>query len=259
MAGGARDSRPVADRLLAVLDAFDRPGTVALSLTDIARRADLPLPTAHRLVGRLVAWGGLERTDDGAYQLGRRIWRLGTRYPQARTLRQVALPFLEDLLALTRQNVQIAVLDGLAALYIERLTTRDSVVVLADVGRRLPLHATGVGLVLLAEAPPALLDEVLAAEPKRYLPSTMTTAQQLRPRLARIRREGLARTHEEMTAGSASIAAPVRDAGGSVVAAVSIIVPSEAPPDPAHELAVRLAAAGISRSLGWKPATVSTQ
>lgn len=253
MAGGAQDRRPVADRLLAVLDAFDRPGAVDLTLTEIAARAALPLPTAHRLVGRLVAWGGLERTDEGTYQLGRRIWRLGTRYPQARTLRQVALPFLEDLLALTRQNVQIAVLDGLAALYIERLTTRDSVVVLADVGRRLPLHATGVGLVLLAHAPRSLLDEVVAAGPRRFLPGTMTTVDELRPRLRQIEREGIATTREEMTAGSASVAAPVRDGSGAVVAAVSIIVPSDAPAEPSHQLAVRLAAHGISRGLGWKP------
>jgi len=253
VAGGARDSRPVADRLLGILDAFDRPDTVELTLTEIAQRADLPLATAHRLAARLVEWGGIERTEAGGYQLGRRIWRLGTRYPQARTLRQVALPFLEDLLALTRQNVQIAVLDGLAALYIERLTTRDSVVVLADVGRRLPLHATGVGLVLLAHAPRALLDEVIASGPRAYLPSTMTSATQLRPRLSAIRREGLVRTREEMTAGSASVAAPVRDGSGEVVAAVSIIVPSEPPADPAHELAVRLAAHGISRGLGWAP------
>lgn len=259
MAGGARDDRPLADRLLAVLDAFDRPGASDLTLTEIAARAALPLSTAHRLVGRLVAWGGLERTAAGTYQLGRRIWRLGTRYPEARTLRQVALPFLEDLLALTRQNVQIAVLDGLAALYIERLTARDSVVVLADVGRRLPLHATGVGLVLLAHAPRSLLEEVIAASPRRFLPATMTTAGELRPRLRRIEREGIARTRDEMTAGSASVAAPVRDASGAVAAAVSIIVPSDAPADPSHELAVRLAAHGISRGLGWIPRETSTE
>jgi len=253
MAGGARDSRPVADRLLAVLDAFDRPGAAGLTLREIADRAELPVPTAHRFVTRLVAWGGLERTADGTYQLGRRIWRLGARYPVARTLRQVALPFLEDLLALTRQNVQIAVLDGLAALYIERLTTRESVVVLADVGRRLPLHATGVGLVLLAFAPRRLLGEVLAAGPRRYLAATMTTGEELRPRLARIEREGIATTRDEMTSGSASVAAPIRDARGDVVAALSIIVPSDAPLDPRYELAVRLAANGISRGLGWQP------
>lgn len=248
MAGGARDARGVADRLLAVLDAFDQGGDGVLGLAEIAARADLPESTAHRLIARLVEWGGLERVP-GGYRLGLKLWRLGTRQPTTRALRQVALPYLEDLLELTRQNVQLAVRDGLAALYLERLMARDSVVVLADIGRRLPLHATGVGLVLLAFGGPGLLSEVLAAEPRRYLPATTATAAALTPRLAAIRREGIVRTRDEMTPGSASIAAPLRDGTGTVVAALSIIVPSDRPFDPAHELAVRLAAAGISREL----------
>ena len=253
MAGGANDARGVPERLLSLLDAFDREGASELSLADLVARTGLPRSTAHRLAAELVAWGGLERTPEGGYQLGRKLWRLGTRNAAVRTLRQVAHPFLEDLLDLTRQNVQLAVLDRLAALYLERLTTRDSLVVLADVGRRLPLHATGVGLVLLAHGPDALLDEVLAAGPRRFLPGTMTGAAELRARLAEIRRHGIAVTRDEMTEGAASVAAPVRDRRGQVAAAVSIIVPSAAPIDPRYELAVRLAAAGISRGLGWRP------
>ena len=253
MAGGANDTRGVPERLLSLLDAFDREGAGELSLADLVARTGLARSTAHRLAGELVAWGGLERTADGGYQLGRKLWRLGSRNTAVRTLRQVAHPFLEDLLELTRQNVQLAVLDRLAALYLERLTTRDSLVVLADVGRRLPLHATGVGLVLLAHGPGTLLEEVIAASPRRFLPGTMTGGAELRTRLAEIRRLGIAVTRDEMTAGAASAAAPVRDAGGAVVAAVSIIVPSAAPMDPRYELAVRLAAAGISRGLGWRP------
>jgi len=248
MSGGARDARGVAARLLAVLDAFDQGGDGTLSLAEIAQRAGLPESTAHRLIAGLVEWGGLERTA-GGYRLGLKLWRLGTRQPTTRALRQVALPYLEDLLELTRQNVQLAVRDGLAALYLDRLMARDSVVVLADIGRRLPLHATGVGLVLLAHGGPGLLADVLAEAPHKYLPATATTEGELRPRLAAIRREGLVRTRDEMTPGSASVAAPLRDGTGQVVAAISIIVPSNRPFDPAHELAVRLAAAGISREL----------
>ena len=258
LAGGARDARGVAERLLAVLDAFDQGGDGVLRLAEIAERADLPESTAHRLVVRLVDWGGLERTE-GGYRLGLKLWRLGTRQPTTRALRQVALPYLEELLELTRQNVQLAVRDGLAALYLERLMARDSVVVLAEQGRRLPLHATGVGLVLLAHGGPGLLAEVLATTPHKYLPATSTTEGELAPRLAAIRREGLARTREEMTPGSASIAAPLRDGTGAVVAAMSVIVPSADPFDPAHELAVRLAAAGISRELTGGGRLTSTE
>ncbi len=248
VAGGANDRRGVAERLLAVLDAFDQGGEGTLSLAEVAERAGLPASTAHRLLVRLVEWGGVERIP-GGYRLGIKLWRLGTRHPGARTLRHVALPYLEDLLQLTRQVVTIAVRDGLSALYLERLATRDSVLVLADVGRRLPLHATGVGLVLLAWGGEPLLHEVLAAGPRRFLPGTVTEPSAIRRRLADIRRSGIATTREEMTPGSASIAAPIRDGAGAVVAALSVIVPSEAPSDPRWELAIRLAANGISRAL----------
>ena len=249
MAGGARDSRGVAARLFAILGAFDGAARRTLPLTEIARRAELPLSTASRLVSSLVELGGLERTADGELQIGLKLWRLGTRHPAPGALRQIARPYLDDLFELTRQNVQIAVLDGMTALYLDRLTARDSVVVLADVGRRLPLHATGVGLVLLAWAEPELLAQVLAAPPRKLLAATMTTAAELEPRLARIRREGIATTRDEMTAGAASVAAPVRDGSGTVVAALSIIVPSDRPIEPRYELAVRLAANGVSREL----------
>lgn len=249
MAGGANDSRGVAERLFAILDAFGAPGPRSMTLSELARRAGLPLSTTHRLVQQLLGWGGLERSGDDEYRIGLKLWRLGSRHPAPGTLRQIARPYLDDLLDLTRQNVQIAVLDGLGALYLERLTARESVVVLAEVGRRLPLHATGVGLVLLAWGDESILEQVLATEPRKFLPATMTTADELHARLRHIRREGVAFTRDEMTVGAASVAAPIRDASANVIAAVSIIVPSALPIDPRYELAVRLAASSISREL----------
>jgi len=249
MAGRAKDSRPLAQRLFAILDAFERGEGPTRSLSELARAADLPESTAYRLAEQLVASGGLERGASGGYRVGLKLWRLGSHHHSTRALRQIALPYLDDLLELTRQNVQIAILDDLSALYLERLTAPESVVVLADAGKRLPLHATGVGLVLLAWGGEALLARVLESGPRRFLARTMTTERELRPRLAEIRRTGVATTRDEMTAGSASVAAPVRDASGQVVAAVSVIVPSDRRPDPRYELAVRLAAAGISREL----------
>ena len=76
--------------------------------------------------------------------------------------------------------MHLAVRDGLGAIYLERLSGRDAVPVISDVGSRLPLHATGVGLVLLAHAPPEVLDEVLASHPRKYLPNTLTEERELR-------------------------------------------------------------------------------
>lgn len=254
MAGNGRlsDRRGVAEKLFAIADAFDGPGSGALTLSEIAERADLPLSTAHRLLDSWVRWGGLVRGTDGRFRMGMRLWKLGVRAPTARRLRTVAFPYLEDLFELTRENVHLAILDGVGALYLERFSGRGAVRVISDVGSRLPLHATGVGLVLLAHAEPELLEAVVDSQPRKYLPNTMTTAQQLRPRLAAIRAGGVAISVNELTEDSFSAAAPVRDRSGAVIAAVSIVAHADKATDPQYPLVVRTAARGISRALGWK-------
>jgi len=152
--------------------------------------------------------------------------------------------------------VHLAVLDGRDALYLEKLSGHHAVRVISRVGGRLPLHSTGVGLVLLAYAPNDVIDAYLSDTLHKYLPETVTSPDELRRRLAGIRAQGVAVMSEEMTAGSSSLAAPIRDRTGRVVAAVSIVTRTnpDAPrkPDPAHEEAVRIAAQGVSRALGYR-------
>ena len=244
------DERSVAEKVFAIADAFGTAGE--LTLTEIAQRSHLPLSTAHRLVAEWVKWGGVVKGDDGLYRVGMRLWKLGVRAPTARRLRSVALPFLEDLYELSRENVHLAVRDGLGALYLERISGRSAVPVISDVGSRLPLHATGVGLVLLAWAPPEVLGELVASSPRKYLPNTMTTEAELAPRLADIRSTGIAVSENEMTQDSFSAAAPIRDHTDAVVAAVSIVAHAGRSSDPRYPLAVGVAARGISRALGWR-------
>jgi len=251
MAGGGSDGRTVAEKLFAIADAFQ--GREELTLSEIAGSARLPLSTAHRLVAEWVEWGGLVRGEDGLYRLGLKLWRLGVREPKARRLRAAAQPYLEDLLDSTREHVHLAVRDGLGVVYLDRLSAPDAVPVISDVGTRLPLHATGVGLVLLAHAEPGVLEGVLASGPKKYLPGTLTTEHELRVRLAEIRSVGVSRSVEALTRGAFSVAAPVRDASGDVVAAVSIIAHAVRRDEPQFDLGVRMAARGVSRALGWRP------
>jgi DNA-binding IclR family transcriptional regulator len=238
-----------------VLDAFTAPTTArALSLTEISQRAGLPLSTTHRMVAEWAAWGGLTRLDDGRYSLGLRLWEVGVQTPTARNLRTIALPYLEDLYEGTREHVHLAILDGQDALYVEKLSGHQAVHVISRVGGRLPLHATGVGLVLLAFAPAGLLDDYLGSSMTRFTPATVTEPELIRRRLADIRATGVAYMSEEMTPGSSSIAAPIRDRTGQVVAAVSVVTRTLPEPDTAQEAAVRQAARGISRSLGYRRA-----
>nr|WP_252435519.1 IclR family transcriptional regulator [Pseudonocardia humida] len=238
----------VTGRVLGVLAAFsaERP---ELTLTEISRRAGLPLTTAHRIVGELAAWGALER-QAGCYRIGLRLWEVGALAPRGLGLRETAMPFLEDLYEVTRQNVQLAVLDGTDAVYVERISGRGAVNVITRVGGRLPLHATGVGLVLLAHARPDLQEQVLAGPLRRYTPKTICVPAELRRVLAEVRREGVAITDGMVELIALSIAAPVRDARGDVVAALSVVVPSEGTDARAYVPAVRAAARAISRALG---------
>lgn len=248
MAGGAADDRGLASRLFAIADAFE--GGDGLTLSDVARRAKLPLSTTHRLLADWVEWGGLVRGDDGRYRVGIKLWKLGVRQPTARRLREVALPYLEDLLEATGEHVHLAVRDGLSAVYLERLSGPGAVPVISDVGSVLPLHATGVGLVLLAYSPPETLHAVLEAEPRKFLPNTLTAERELRERLASIRAVGLSVSVEELTRGAFSVAAPIRSGTGDVVAAVSIIARAERRSEPQFPLGVRMAARGISDAFG---------
>jgi DNA-binding IclR family transcriptional regulator len=237
----------VTARVLSVLAAFD-VSHPALRLSDIARRSDMPLPTAHRLIGELVAWGALVRRDDGCYVIGRRLWDLGLLAPTPTKLRDAASPFLHDIHAATRATVHLAVRDGTRVLYVDRLSGSVSVPVVSRMGARLPLHATGVGKVLLAYAPADVRAAVMGRL-ERVTPYTITQPRRLQSQLARVRVDGFAETHEEMSLGACSVAVPIRDADDHVVAALGIVVPNLSGGRARLVAALQVAAAGIGRSL----------
>jgi DNA-binding IclR family transcriptional regulator len=235
----------VVSRSLALLFAFDDAHR-RLTLSELARRAGLPLPTAHRLVGELVAGGALVRRAGGEYVVARRLWQVGLLAPVETGLREIAAPFMNDLHATTRATVHLAVREGTEVLYLERLSGRASVPVVSTVGSRLPLHATGVGKVLLAHAPAEVTTDALARL-ARVTPYTITRPGRLREQLDRVRRDGYATTVEEMTLGACSVAVPVT-AGERVVAALGIVVPSLKRDRGRLVAALQVAARGIGRS-----------
>ncbi|MET7456120.1 IclR family transcriptional regulator [Streptomyces sp. NPDC005574] len=245
-------NRSAPDRLLSVLGAFDHEHP-ALCLTDISRRAGLTLTTAHRLVAALTEWGALERDASGVYHVGLRLWEVAALAPRGLALRQVALPHLEDLYEATHENVQLAVRDAAEVVYIEWISGRSAVGVHIRVGARWPLHATGVGLVLLAHGEAAFQETYCSGPLASFTPHTITDGVRLRRELAEVRRSGVAVSSRQVTEDALSVAAPVRGPGGSVVAAVSVVVPRADAQVPVLVPAVRLAARGISRALGWQP------
>ncbi len=248
MAGNtSREGAGVVSRAMAILTAFDEAHP-RLPLGELSRRADVPLSTTHRIVGELVRLGALARTETGDYVIGRLIWDLGLLSPVHSDLREVASPFLQDLYAGTLATVHLAVRDGSRVLYLDRVTGKRSVPVVSRVGTRLPLHATGVGKVLLAHAPADVQQRVL----RRLTPVTPYTVTQpgrLRAQLVAVVADGYATTSGEMTIGACSVAVPVRS-GPDVVAALGVVVSSIRRDRPRLVSALQVAAHAISRTLG---------
>ena len=223
MSGNAREAgRSTIDRLFTLLDAFDGDD---LTLGEVAERSGLPLTTTHRMLAALERWGGVERDEDGSYSVGLRFWELGTRAAGPARLRELALPVMQDLYELTHQNVQLAVLDHGSALVIERLAGTRSVRTVTEVGSRLPLHATGVGKVLLASSP-ELLAGMTRHRLQRFTPYTLVMPGALVADVRRTAESSLGFSREEMTLGAASMAAPVCGAGPFQNAAIGIVTHS---------------------------------
>ena len=254
MAGNTSESGgSVVGRALRVLYAFDETHR-RLSLTQLARRADLPLATTYRIAGELVSGGALARGTTGEYAVGRRLWDVGMLAPVQTGLRQSAAPFLNDIHAATLATVHIAIRDGLQVLYLERVSGRASVPVVSTAGSRLPLHATGVGKVLLAHAP-ADVQHAILGNLTRVTAYTVVQPTRLTAQLARIRRDGYATTVEEMTLGASSLAVPIRgprltpDADPPVIAAIGVVVTSLRRDRTRLLAALQVAAQGIARTL----------
>ncbi len=240
---------PVVDRAFALLAAFDA-GHRSLSLGELSRRSGIPTSSTLRLAGRLMAWGALERGTDGRFTIGLRLWEVASLAPRGQGLKQVALPFMGDLEEVTRQHVLLAVREGEEALLVERLSAHQAMNVLYRVGGRLPLHSTGVGLVLLAFAEAGFQESVLA-QPLVHLPENVPVSPAaLRRTLAEIRREGLATIRRRQPQPLVSVAAPIFGADDKVVAALSVVVPQENAEPRLLGPAVRTAARSISRGLG---------
>lgn len=239
---------PVLGRALRILDAFSAEQPT-MTLSQLARRSGLPTSTVHRMLGELIEWGALERGTDGRYRVGLRLWEVGALAPRGQGLRERALPYLEDLSQVTRENAQLAVREGGELVFVERIAGTGAVPVLTRVGARFALTATGVGLVLLAHAPREVQEEILTGPFRRFTPLTVTDTRTLRRMLAEVRHRGYAVSDRQVTMDALSVAAPVHGPDGEVTAAVSLVVRHDG--RAAHQLAplVCTSARAITRAL----------
>ena len=244
---------PVIDRALSLLSAFDA-NRRRLTLAELSRRSGIPVSSTLRLAARLVRWGALERDERGRYVIGLRLLEVASLAPRGHGLRQVALPFMSDLAEVTRQHVQLAVREGTQATLVERLSAHQATPVQYRVGGRLPLHSTGLGLVLLAFAPREFQEEFLAKPIHREPDDVLIESAVMRRTLAEVRRERLAIYRRQETEVLVAVAAPIYGEDDSVAAALGVLLPERVAQPRRLGLAVLTAAQGISRGLGARQA-----
>ncbi|GGZ38779.1 IclR family transcriptional regulator domain-containing protein [Streptomyces poonensis] len=224
---GAREPHFVRsfERGLAVIRAFDAEHP-SLTIGEVARACELTRAAARRFLLTLADLGYVH-TDGRLFRLTPRVLELGYAYLSSFTLPELAAPHLERLVEQVGESSSLCVLDGDAVVYVARVPTRRIMTVTITVGTRFPAQATSVGRVLLAHRPDEEVDAWLArAELRPLTGRTVTSPEQLRTELRRVRRQGYAIVDQELEEGLRSVAAPVRDRDGEVVAAVNIPVPA---------------------------------
>lgn len=202
-------------------------GNRELGVTELSRRLGIGKSTAHRLVNTLTEERLLEQDPDtGAYRLGLAMYELGTSVYWHTDLHEACTPVIEQLRNATKETVQVAVLDGREVVYVERRESPQTLRLFGRVGHRNDAHCTSTGKLLLAYESPEQLDRTLRGwKLTAKTPHTITRLEDLRRQLQAIHAQGWAENLNEAELGVGSVAAPVRNGFGEVVAAVSIAGP----------------------------------
>lgn len=248
------------DKALLLLEFLaDNPGS---GVTEIASQTGGTKSQAFRLLCTLEQRGFVSKdAETRNYRLGYRNLFLGDRTRHQNGLIRVARPVMDNLAEDSMENVHLVVREGLGSVVVALRESPQPLRLYAQVGRRGPLHAGGASSVLLAYAPSDVQDAVCREDLRVFTPATVTEPALLRDVLQRIREQGYAVSMEDVDEGAFSIAAPIRDHEGEVVAAMSVAGPvtrlTEALKQ-AHIVRVRGAAAIVSRGLGWRDAEVAT-
>jgi IclR family pca regulon transcriptional regulator len=251
------------ERGLAILSAF-KAATPELGISELARSLGLTRSTSHRYVATLARLGYLQQNPHTRkYRLGPRVVDLGLSAINSMELREISAPHLQQLSDETGHTVNMAILDGVDIVYIERCRSSQQgqreIDLNLHVGSRLPAYCTSMGKVLLAFLPDDEQAERLGQiDFVERGPNTLTSARALAAELARVRAAGLSVNNEELAYGLRSMAVPVRGQTGEVVAAINFAVHRTAASigDLVERLGPTLkrTSADISARIGYRPA-----
>lgn len=239
-----------------VLKEFGK-GNREIGVTELSRRLGIGKSTAHRLVNTLAEEKLLEQDPEtGAYRLGLVMYELGAVVHWHTDLHEACSPVLDQLRTATNETIQVAILDHREVVYVERRESPQTLRLFVRVGHRNDAHCTSTGKLLLACLSPAKLESTTIGWKLRpRTPYTVTRMDQLMKQLEDIRRNGWSENINEAEMGVASVAAPIRNGLGEVIAAVSIAGPVQRlTGDSLRRFARPCVDAGlaISRRLGYR-------
>ena len=213
-------------KALQILCAFDAQASM-LTVTELSRRLGIPKSTTHNLLRTLQSMDFVRQDSErGHFQLGPRVFELGLLYSSRERLVSVALPFMRRLADRSRETVKLARLSGSELLVLEAIESPYELHTRGDVGRRAPLHCTGLGKALLASLRGPEAKEILARTGlPRFTPRTITNLARMEKELAQARRDGYALDCEENEQGVVCLGVPVLNPAGQAAGALSVSGP----------------------------------
>lgn len=238
------EKRSSMERLHRLLSAFDYEH-IRLTLSELSRRAGLPLSTTHRMVSELLDLGMLERDDYDMLCMGFDVWKFGLLTPKTHGIQRVALPFMQDLYSTTGFPIHLASPQGNEVTVVESLRPREPGNERPRIGQRDPYHIVAIGMALLAFCEPVFQEKYLRELELQGADGKESPAE-IRRALAKARADGYS-VNNNKTFPRVGVGAPILDKFGLPLASISVVVPEGTAETPYGHM-IRSAARAIQRT-----------
>ncbi|MFC4766520.1 IclR family transcriptional regulator [Effusibacillus consociatus] len=226
-----------------------------LGVTQISSRLGLSKSSTHRLIATLLKQGYLEKNEiNSKYRLGLALLGLTGVITNTLEIHRESLPILQDIVEQLGEAAHLGVLEGNDVVYLHKVECKHPVRLLSHIGKRNPAYCSSAGKVILAYQSEEVIHRVLESELYPYGPNTITNPEKLRENLMDIRCKGYSIAIDELHEGVVSIAVPVRDYTGAVIAAISVVGPKQRMSEhqsPYHIQILHLAGQKLSKQLGF--------
>lgn len=227
-----------------------------MGVTDISKQFNISKSSVYNILNTFLQNGWVEKNPvNDKYRLGLHIFELGNVVRAGFKLREIAIPFMKELVNKTGETVHLTIFDDGDVVYIESAQPENKLSIASVAGRRAHVHCTGVGKAILAFQSTEVIEEIIAKKGlPRFTSNTITDPVRLKEHLAEIRKQGYAVDNIEHEQGVKCVAAPIYNERGEVFASMSVTGPSPRFPDKKIEeyaLIIKEITANISRRLGW--------